>query len=96
MNIAGTILRSTVLFGMLTVASPPTIGETSTELEPTKDANEAAYKKRSICKKEMVIGTRISKTVCQTAAERDADRAASQEFLKNVQEGAAIQRGSKG
>jgi hypothetical protein len=44
----------------------------------------------------LVIDTRISKTVSQTAAERDADRAASQESLKNVQEGAAIQRGSEG
>ncbi len=96
MNVARTIFGSTVLFAMLSVASPPTMGETSADLEPTKDAKDASYRKRSICKKEMVIGTRISKTVCQTAAERDADRAASQEFLKNVQEGASIQRASKG
>ena len=57
-------------------------------LEPTADAKEAAYPKNATCKKTPVVGTRISKTVCQTAAQRDAERAASQKYLQNVQDAA--------
>ena len=86
-----TILGCVALFGTL-AAAPPTMGEETDALEPTRDAKEAAYTKRSVCKKETVVGTRISKTVCRTPAQTDEERAASQDFLKDVQQNATLQR----
>ena len=80
------VLCGAALFATLAVAAPPTMGDTAAAIEPTDEAKQAAYEKKSVCKKETVIGTRISKTVCQTRAQQDADRAVSQEYLKNVQD----------
>ena len=85
------VLSGAALFATLAVAAPPTMGDTAAAIEPTEGAKQALYEKKTVCKKEPVIGTRISKTVCQTRAQQDADRAVSQEFLKNVQDSASIQ-----
>ncbi len=91
MNFARTSFRSAALFAMLTVASPLTTGEEAAVIAPTKDAKDASYSKRSVCKKEMVVGTRISKTVCQTAAQRDATSENGQQFLKDAQNAGTLQ-----
>jgi hypothetical protein len=91
MNIARTIFCSAALFAALTVASPPTMGEDAAVIAPTKDAKDASYSKRSVCKKETVVGTRISKTVCQTAAQRDATTENGQKFLKDAQNAGSLQ-----
>ncbi len=91
MKIARTILRSTVLCAMLTVASPLTMGEEAAVIAPTKDAKNASYSKRPVCKKEMVVGTRISKTVCQTAAQRDATSENAQKFLRDAHNAGSLQ-----
>jgi hypothetical protein len=85
-----TVLGFAVLFATLG-AAPPTMGEESAAFEPTNDAKQAAYEKKPVCRKEIRVGTRISKTVCRTAAQRDAERANSQEYLMDIQEGATIQ-----
>ena len=82
------LLCFVALSGTLAAEAPPA---TAPDLEPTTDAKAAAYTKHATCKKTVVVGTRISKTVCQTAAERDAERAASQKYLQNVQDSATIQ-----
>jgi hypothetical protein len=99
MRIARTAKLSTILAGLALFASlgavPPAMGEEPAALEPTPEAKQAAYQKKAVCKKVPVVGTRISKTYCQTAAQRDADAKTSQEFLKNVQGNSAYQTQSK-
>ena len=98
MSIVGTAKLSTILGGVALFATlaavPPAMGEEPAALEPTPEAKQAAYHKKAVCKKVPVVGTRISKTYCQTAAQRDADAKASQDFLKNVQGNSAIQNKS--
>jgi len=94
MNIVRTAKLSTILGGVAlfaALAAVPAMGEEPAALEPTTEAKQAAYQKKAICKKVPVVGTRISKTYCQTAAQRDADAKTSQEFLKNVQGNSALQ-----
>ncbi len=82
------LICSVALSGTLAAEAPPAAAP---DIEPTADAKEAAYTKHATCKKTVVVGTRISKTVCQTAAERDAERVASQKYLQNVQDAATMQ-----
>ena len=91
MNFARTTLCSAALFALFSVASPLTMGEEAAVIEPTKEAKEASYHKRPVCKKEVRVGTRISKTVCQTAAQRDATTENGQQFLKDAQNAGTLQ-----
>jgi hypothetical protein len=95
MSIVRTAKLSAILGGLAMLATiaavRPVMGEEPAALEPTPEAKQAAYQKKAVCKKVPVVGTRISKTYCQTAAQRDTDAKTSQEFLKNVQGNSALQ-----
>ncbi len=85
-----TILRRIVLFGTLAVPLAP-MAQEAAPLEPSEDAKKAAYSKQPICKKQAVMGTKISKSVCRTRAQADAQRADSQEFLDSIQKSSTVQ-----
>jgi hypothetical protein len=44
-----------------------------------------------ICKTEQAMGTKIKKKTCRTQAQADADRQASQVWLKKIQHEATLQ-----
>ncbi|HTO57399.1 MAG TPA: hypothetical protein VMJ74_06370 [Pseudomonadales bacterium] len=70
--------------------------ESVDEANPTQSAAQSAYNSKPICKSERVIGSNIPKRVCRTQAQIDAERAASQEHMKDVNSQIGRQTGSGG
>ncbi len=71
--------------------TPPPARPDSGSLGRTQAAAEADYHKKVVCKYEKVIGTRIQKRVCRTAADAAVERESSKEFLKDIQHNGALE-----
>ena len=78
------VAGSAILIGVGLAASALAAESATAPLEGTQAAAASSYSSQMVCRRERQMGTNIPRSVCRTPAQIDAERAAAEEFNREM------------